>query len=56
MYADSNAYDAHIASPHLQKYKTGTTAMVRSLVFHETVRVLLGTKPTDRRRAYVAVE
>jgi quinol monooxygenase YgiN len=56
MYADSAAYEAHIASPHFQKYKTGTAAMVRSLVLHETVPVLLGTKPTDRLRAYVAVE
>jgi len=56
MYADSNAYDAHIASPHFQKYKTGTAAMVRSLVLLETDPVLLGTKPTERLRPYVAVE
>jgi quinol monooxygenase YgiN len=56
MYADAAAYDAHIASPHFQTYKTGTAAMVRSLVLLETDPVLLGTKPTDRLRAYVAVE
>jgi quinol monooxygenase YgiN len=56
MYADSNAYNAHIASPHFQKYKTGTAAMVRSLVLLETEPVLLGTKPTERLRPYVAVE
>jgi quinol monooxygenase YgiN len=56
MYADSSAYDAHIASPHFQKYKTGTAAMVKSLVLLETDPVLLGTKPTDRLRAYVSVE
>jgi quinol monooxygenase YgiN len=56
MYADSNAYEAHIASPHFQKYKTGTAAMVRSLVLVETDPVLLGTKPTDRLRGYVSVE
>lgn len=56
MYADSNAYNAHVASPHFQTYKTGTAAMVRSLVLHETVPVLLGTKPADRLRAYTAVE
>jgi quinol monooxygenase YgiN len=55
MYADSNAYKAHIASPHFQKYKTGTAVMVRSLVLVETVPVLLGTKATDRLRDYVAV-
>ena len=57
MYADSNAYDAHIASPHFQKYKTGTAAaMVRSLVLLETDPVLLGTKATERLRPYVTVE
>ena len=56
MYADSNAYDAHIASPHFQKYTTGTAAMVRSLVLLETEPVLLGTKPTERLRPYGAVE
>ena len=56
MYADSNAYDAHIASPHFQKYKTGTAAMVRSLVLLETDPVLLGTKPTDALRRYVSVK
>ena len=56
MYADSNAYNAHIASPHFQKYKTGTAAMVRSLVLLETDPVLLGTKPTERLRPYIAVE
>jgi len=56
MYADSNAYAAHIASPHFQKYKTGTAAMVRSLVLLETDPVLLGTKPTDKLRPYVSVE
>jgi quinol monooxygenase YgiN len=57
MYADSNAYNAHIVSPHFQKYKTGTAAaMVRSLVLLETEPVLLGTKPTERLRPYVAVD
>ena len=56
MYADSNAYAAHIASTHFQKYKTGTAAMVRSLVLLETEPVLLGTKPTERLRPYGAVE
>jgi quinol monooxygenase YgiN len=56
MYADSNAYNSHIASPHFQKYKTGTAAMVRSLVLLETDPLLLGTKPTDQLRPYVSVE
>jgi quinol monooxygenase YgiN len=56
MYADSNAYYAHIASPHFTKYKTGTAAMVKSLNVLETVPVLLGTKPTDRLRSFVDVD
>ena len=42
-YADSNAYHAHIASPHFQKYKTRTQAMVRSLTLTEMRPVLLRT-------------
>jgi quinol monooxygenase YgiN len=56
MYADSNAYDAHIASPHFQKYKTGTQRMVKSLVLHETEPFLLGTKNSDILSAYVTIE
>jgi quinol monooxygenase YgiN len=56
MYADSNAYDAHIASPHFQKYKTGTAAMVRSARPPRDGPGGPGTKPTDRLRPYVAVE
>jgi len=28
IYADADAYDAHIASPHFQKYQTGTLNVV----------------------------
>src|SRR4051795_4650185 len=45
IYADGDAYNAHIASPHFQKYKTGTLDMVRSLKLIETVPILLGAKP-----------
>jgi 4-carboxymuconolactone decarboxylase len=55
MYADSNAYDAHIASPHFQKYKLGTQAMVKSLNLMETVPLLLGTKRTEVLGPYVTV-
>ena len=30
-YASQDAYKAHIASPHFQKYKQGTAKMVKSL-------------------------
>ena len=45
MYADTAAYDAHIQTPHFQKYKTGTQGMVRSLTLLETDPVLLAAKP-----------
>lgn len=31
IYASRDAYDAHIKSPHFQKYKTSTLEMVKSL-------------------------
>lgn len=31
IYADSAAYERHIKTPHFQKYKQGTLAMVRKL-------------------------
>ena len=31
IYADHNAYERHIKTPHFQKYKQGTLEMVRKL-------------------------
>jgi len=31
IYADRNAYEAHLKTPHFQKYKTSTLKMVKSL-------------------------
>jgi quinol monooxygenase YgiN len=31
VYADEQAYEAHLATPHFRKYKTLTASMVRSL-------------------------
>jgi quinol monooxygenase YgiN len=56
MYADSTAYDAHIASPHFRKYKTGTAAMVRSLTLVETDPLLLASKSSDRLQSFVRIE
>jgi quinol monooxygenase YgiN len=39
-YADSGAYKAHLATPHFQKYKTGTMAMVKNLDLIESSRIL----------------
>lgn len=52
MYADSSAYEAHIASPHFRKYKAGTQAMVKALVLHETDPIMLGTKRSDVLASY----
>lgn len=44
MYADVNAYKAHLETPHFKKYKIGTQAMVKSLKLVETIPVMLGAK------------
>ncbi|MBS1600778.1 MAG: antibiotic biosynthesis monooxygenase [Bacteroidetes bacterium] len=44
IYADQDAYKAHIASPHFLKYKSGTKDMVKSLELVETVPVALASK------------
>jgi len=36
IYANRDAYDAHIKSPHFQKYKSSTLAMVKSLRLVDT--------------------
>ncbi|HVF70400.1 MAG TPA: putative quinol monooxygenase [Chthoniobacterales bacterium] len=45
IYASVDAYKAHIASPHFQKYKAGTEHMVKSLELIEVDPILLGEKP-----------
>jgi quinol monooxygenase YgiN len=35
-YADQDAYEAHLATPHFMKYKTATVDMVTSLRLIET--------------------
>ena len=44
IYASVEAYRAHIASPHFQKYKLGTEPMVKSLELIEVDPILLGEK------------
>ena len=43
-YADLAAYNAHVKTPHFQKYKVGTQDMGESLNLVETDPVLLGAK------------
>jgi quinol monooxygenase YgiN len=42
MYADVDAYNAHLETPHFKKYKTGTQEMVKSLKLVETNPLMLG--------------
>jgi quinol monooxygenase YgiN len=45
VYASQQAYEAHLATPHFLKYKTGTADMVRSLELIEVTPILLAAKP-----------
>ena len=44
IYADSNAYKAHIQTPHFLKYKNGTKDMVKSLELVEVDPLVPGMK------------
>jgi quinol monooxygenase YgiN len=44
IYANQEAYQAHIQSAHFLKYKTSTKNMVKSLQLIETVPIALETK------------
>jgi quinol monooxygenase YgiN len=44
IYADLEAYRAHIETPHFKKYKADTQGMVKSLKLVDTVPIVLGAK------------
>ncbi len=44
IYADDAAYHSHIQTAHFQKYKTGTSKMVKSLELVETIPLIPGMK------------
>ena len=44
IYANVEAYKAHIETPHFKKYKVGTQHMVKSLELVEVDPILLGAK------------
>ena len=44
MYADTDAYKAHLETAHFNKYKVATQDMVKSLKLRETIPILLGSK------------
>lgn len=45
IYASEEAYQAHLKTPHFQKYKTGTLKMVKSLELIDVDPIALGAKP-----------
>jgi quinol monooxygenase YgiN len=45
MYADIEAYKAHLETAHFKKYKVTTQDIVKSLKLRETVPIQLGAKP-----------
>jgi len=46
MYADADAYKAHLETPHFKKYKATTQKMVKSLRLTETVPIMLSAGHT----------
>ena len=44
IYADADAYKAHLQTPHFLKYKSGSKDMVKSLELVETVPLVPGMK------------
>ena len=44
IYANQEAYSAHITSPHFLKYKNGTSEMVTSLILTRTLPVVFAAK------------
>ena len=45
MYADVEAYKAHLETAHFKKYKVTRQDIVKSLKLRDTVPILLGAKP-----------
>ena len=45
MYADVDAYKAHLETAHFKKYKAITQNMVKSLKLRDTIPILLWAKP-----------
>jgi quinol monooxygenase YgiN len=45
MYADTEAYKAHLETAHFKKYKVTTQDIVKSLKLRDTVPIQLSAKP-----------
>ena len=48
VYADREAYEAHLKTPHFIKYKTATAGMVESLRLVDVDPVMMRGKPPER--------
>jgi quinol monooxygenase YgiN len=48
-YADRDAYESHLKTPHFLRYKTDTQHMVKALKLVETDPIHLGAKPASPR-------
>ena len=44
MYANAEAYQAHLETPHFRKYKATTQAMVKSVKLYDIVPIMLAAK------------
>jgi quinol monooxygenase YgiN len=44
IYADADAYKAHLETPHFKRYKAATQHMVKSLKLFDAVPIMLGAK------------
>ncbi len=47
IYANQEAYEAHLKTLHFIKYKTTTKEMVKSLELAETIPIALKSKPNE---------
>ncbi len=50
IYADEDAYKAHLETPHFKKYKAATQDMVRRLTLIDIVPIALRAKAASRAR------
>jgi quinol monooxygenase YgiN len=55
MYVDAQAYRAHVQTPHFQKFRAETDAMVLRRELHEVVPVRLAAKASLNRQPLVRV-
>ena len=49
IYADEDAYQSHLLTPHFVKYKNGTMEMVKSLELVESNPIIPGMKPKKNK-------